>query len=922
MKGKLFLVAMLVIGLVVGMAALGFVGCETDTTTDPSPNNGRTIVLRGASVSQSVIVQVFLQSANIKTATPVGGGFAGAAIGGSDVTIEVQPVNGSFSEESYQVTIEVDRVVKYRSGVSFETSKVDMDWQSMGEPPTYGISLVQSGSDNTLLSGRHFFFTAVEQTLDVGITNTSTTEATGTLKVAVDPTLFTLSIQKGDVTETSTATGSITVDSIPVGGTGTFSVQPRRKPSGDEDMYAAMVAVTGSNDISDSFLVIFTENESVAAGDDDSIGISLSTKGHHKFTTNTALSVNVENTSDAATGALAVTVSPSDSFTLSTETIDSIDAGKTKTGAFSVQPKSGLSEGTHVAIVEVNGANGISALFTVSVSFTVNETDKTTDDPAKVQAMLDSGIPEVEYTGDKPLTGITVPANRTLVITGTIAGQAAEIKKTDATSTITNNGTINTATTDKAVLSNLVGFAGTGKVVLTGAVADVTAPLALGANLDIGAGGSITFTSGTTAFGGTKKVTIAKEGTLNLGSITGFGTATIDDNKGTITTGAVTLNNILSVAKGNITASGQVRVENDLDIPKEAILTITNKLTISGAKLTVTGTLALPDSATFVNSNGTIEAANVQALVNVLDLAIYGTVTLKATGDVTLSSPAAKISILIQQDVELTVNAGQTLKVSENVTLTVGGGGKLTGPGSLVVDEYGSVVVEETGDVTVMGSSSGDIVVTAKYTLPTGIESRPSLDGKNPVDTPKNYLDNNAPLISLAAKKDLATKIVTISLTGTVADSRVNNFKVVDLWFGVDSSLSTTTGNFAIATIKGLFDSVKTQAKLLKNYNPSWAYYTDTSFPTIQYEHPTEAPSTASDNLLWLGDEDDYPEAFNWSLREGSNDNPDEDELTLLLWSGVPAANQKARLEVTAPPNASTSPTYTVIVDWSKLIIN
>jgi hypothetical protein len=660
MKGKLFLVAMLVIGLVVGMAALGFVGCETDTTPASTPNNGRTIVLRNVTTSNYVRVHVFPAGANINTAAYVGsgGGLVETPVSGGEVAIDVQPSNGSFlAEIPYQVKVDVDGTVKYKDSVSFEMPKVEIDWQlEMISPPTYGISLVPSGSH---------IFKPGEAPLSVSIKNDNAAQATGALTVTIsDPASFTLNGQ----TEKS-----ITIASIAGGGSteNAFSVQPKRGLNADEEMYAALVEVTGENNISDSLLVIFTEDETEAGGNDYSTGISLSTIGHHKFAENNpaALSVDVTNTSaEDATGKLTITVSNSESFELSHLTIASIQKGETLKGAFTVKPKSGLSGGTHAAIVEVKGENGIFGFFTVS--FTVKTADKIARTAEEVKIKLaDASLTEVEYRGTEPLTGITVPAGKTLVITETITGQTAKIEKAD-TGTITNNGTIGTTTTDKNVLANLVGFAGTGKVVLTGAVTDVTAPLVLGVNLEIGAGGSINFTgSDTAAFSGGKAVTIAEGGTLNLGAITEFG-ADID-NKGTITTtatGVTDINDILEIG-GNITVNDvTVAATDTLKIPNNTMLTITG--TLNNTK------------------GGTIEVLTATKLVEVLDslkTKLNGNVTVNKTGSVTLSS-----SVTIPQDVTLILSTEQTLNVSETGTLTVNSGAKL------IVEEGGEINVDGT----------------------------------------------------------------------------------------------------------------------------------------------------------------------------------------------------------------------------------
>jgi hypothetical protein len=366
-----------------------------------------------------------------------------------------------------------------------------------------------------------------------------------------------------------------------------------------------------------------------------------------------------------------------------------------------------------------------------------------------------------------------------------------------------------------------------------------------------------------------------------------------------------------------LNASATLKVaENKTLIINGVTLTVEEDATI-----TATGT----GSGTITN-NGIIEAENVTALATVLALTgINGKVAVSGT-DVTL------VAATIPNGVTLSVPTGQILTVPAGVTLNVAATGTLT---TTADGNTGKVEVAEAANALITvatgGTVTGDVTktVTGSYELPIGTEDLPPVGGGTPdVATPKNYdaTTTGTPDITLAAKKSLATTgagagFITIKLTGNVTDTTAgaNSDKVVDLWFGGNSD-SPTTGKFAIATIKGLFASVKEQNKLLKNYNPSWAYYKGTTFPNIKSSY-TEmtTPTSTSGNYIWLGDSTNT-EAFNWSYRAGSSATPDDDELTLLLWSG--AGTKQAKLEVTAPPDAGTTPTYTVIVDWSDVTIN
>jgi hypothetical protein len=602
---------------------------------------------------------------------------------------------------------------------------------------------------------------------------------------------------------------------------------------------------------------------------------------------------------------LTVSISPSGSFKLNSQnesniTVTSIGGGITKPNAFSVKPNGGLAVGVHIATITVTGANNIFAVFTVS--FTVKPPTITVTDPSQVT--WDVGINEVTYTGTGALTGenntdFVVPSGKTLIITGEITNQAKKITTTSGT--ITNDGTITTANTGitAAVLANLVGIQTTsnGKVVLTGAVPDVAAPLALGADLEIG--GSITYTGGTAAFSGDKAVTIAEGGALNLGG-TGLGTANID-NKGTITTttaNLTTLQNILAVG-GNITASGgNINVTSDTTIKADSTLTIANtgKLTIaSTATLKVAGTLALTGTDTLDNIyGGTIEVTTAATLAEVLELnGLNGKVTVNKT-DVTLRSDA-----IVPSGVELLVPSGQTLRVSE-VTLTVNGkltvNGTLTGDGNLVVED-GSVVVGKNGDVTVTGSnSSGLIDVTAKYEL--------------------NKTDNNT---TNGIEIDHATRdadgVDTIYLKGT---NVTDDSEFIATWYGTKSG--ATTGNYAIATIKGLFNGdVLANGRTLKNTNESWSWYN--GYKHSQDANISDTPmqeASAGDSHIWPGNNE--TPAYVWKKTVGPIT---DDELTVILWSG--ATNKQATLEI-VPLNADKSTLndaakYTVIVNWDGLNI-
>ena len=159
---------------------------------------------------------------------------------------------------------------------------------------------------------------------------------------------------------------STSLDGINVDGSSTFTVRPVTGLAAGT--YAAVVTVSGGNNIRESFNVSFTVM---------TFGVSLDVTGTHTFDNATygyttappALEVIVNNTSNQPTGILDVTLEGANpgSFTLSPQSLDSIASDGN--GTFTVGPVTGLAAGTHTAVVTVSGGNDISASFTVS--FTV-----------------------------------------------------------------------------------------------------------------------------------------------------------------------------------------------------------------------------------------------------------------------------------------------------------------------------------------------------------------------------------------------------------------------------------------------------------------------------------------------------------------------------------------------------------------------
>jgi len=154
------------------------------------------------------------------------------------------------------------------------------------------------------------------------------------------------------------------IDSIPAGDTGTFTVGPRPGlPVGER---AATVTVSGGEGAgieSRSFTVTFAVTP---AADIPTFGISLSAPTTHPFASAqvgydpiTPLTVTVSNTGNQPTGALAATLAGANpgSFAVSPAAIPGIPASGSAT--FTVGPIAGLAEGTHAATVTVSGAANI-----------------------------------------------------------------------------------------------------------------------------------------------------------------------------------------------------------------------------------------------------------------------------------------------------------------------------------------------------------------------------------------------------------------------------------------------------------------------------------------------------------------------------------------------------------------------------------
>jgi hypothetical protein len=183
---------------------------------------------------------------------------------------------------------------------------------------------------------------------------------------------------------------------------------------------------------------------------------------------------------------------------------------------------------------------------------------------------------------------------------------------------------------------------------------------------------------------------------------------------------------------------------------------------------------------------------------------------------------------------------------------------------SLNATEPSNPLVDQVADEAA-AVSEGTVDVSALYTLPIGTEKLPPVGGGEPkIDVPKNYLSGSTPVINYTAEKDLSTGIVTIKLSGTVADTFVGSDSVVDFWYGgKKAEAKALGGEYAIVTIDGIFtEDAKKANTTLKNTNPAWLYYKGAATGTvILASEPENAPTSAP--TLWL-DATDADKSYNW----------------------------------------------------------
>jgi hypothetical protein len=338
------------------------------------------------------------------------------------------------------------------------------------------------------------------------------------------------------------------------------------------------------------------------------------------------------------------------------------------------------------------------------------------------------------------------------------------------TGTVTNNGTIKTANDSDDTLIALVALEGTGKVVLNGAVTDpLTAPLDLSVDLEIGTGGSITFTgSETTAFSGEATVTISGTGILDLGStITTLGVTVTNTAQGIIKTANQTMLETLldsgtGVTAGTVEVSGEVELSGGevkdnvtlkvasgtLTLDTDANIIVNGELDLSGLEDTDEKAVALSNGTITVASDGKLyapenhEGTNIATKIPQIDwdsggsivlkggseIQVGGTVFIGPEGEYTWEDTTSTVT-LKEGEIELdgkltsakdntindavTIKDDSTLKVADTLTFEEDGTLNLEGNGKVVVNGAEAVldlVALEDPDSVKLGSGESIVV--------------------------------------------------------------------------------------------------------------------------------------------------------------------------------------------------------------------
>jgi len=324
--------------IVVSMAGLSIIGCDTPENNSPVTNQ--------TPVASDYEVEGLLgQSAGTVKAVvikPKTGKSPGAVSNIKYAGVTSVPQTAG----TYVVTFDVGAAAGWNGAVGLYAGNLIVN-----AVPTYGIRLGQGSLIFTAIEG----YTALPESKPVDVMNPAGNLATGQLNLALsgpDADKFTLS--------------AASLASIDAGGNASFTVQPKASlPLG---VYNATVTVsntniTSSNTVSVRFEVITNATPIYSINIDKASLTFTGTAG----TQPAAQTVTVTNTGNQATGQLNLALSAGASnFTLSpASSLASIAVGGSAT--FTVRPNATLVAGIYNATITVSNAN-ITANNTVAVS--------------------------------------------------------------------------------------------------------------------------------------------------------------------------------------------------------------------------------------------------------------------------------------------------------------------------------------------------------------------------------------------------------------------------------------------------------------------------------------------------------------------------------------------------------------------------
>jgi hypothetical protein len=474
---------------------------------------------------------------------------------------------------------------------------------------------------------------------------------------------------------------------------------------------------------------------------------------------------------------------------------------------------------TNAGIIELGSDGTIIGVTPVITNTGTIKTAKT--DGSTLTALLDKvHAGTVEVSGDvvfAPSADVTVASGVTLNVAASqsltipIGAKLTLNSAIGGPGTKTNNGTINTATTDEAVLRNLVGFGGTGTVVLNGT-----------------GGNSIEVVLETGQLALTQKLTIGENAKLNLG-INTFNDYTKVTNSGTIITAAYfnSFNNILTVG-GNITlnGTGSVTVGSGAEVTDGSTLTIAEgkTLTVNSYDLTVNGsiinngTISLTGTGNIspynrVTNNGTINTATTDEEV------LRALVALAGTGDVVWNDTSALEVTMSGRSIDTFT---QKLKIGSNATLNLNNVGILSPTN----------VTNEGIITTTVHSASGPSTAFKSILLMGG---KITLKGSDSVIVAADTKVVAGSTLTIAEGKTLTINGYGLTIEGT--GSIINNGTISLTGTGVISDYTKVTNN-------GVITTTTTSGDVLKNILTAGGKITLNGSVTVADDTTVKAGST------------------------------------------------------------------------------